>query len=256
MPRPLCILSCIAPFIALAYAQTDEPLRLVGTVPLPQVEGRIDHMSIDVKGQRLFVAALGNNTLEVIDVKNGNQLHSIAGLREPQGIVYLPGTNRLNVANGDDGSLRVFDGSSFELLKTIPYGDDADNVRYDSREDRIYVGYGSGALGVIGKDGNKVADIKLDAHPESFQIETAGSRIFINLPKSQKIAVVDRNTRAIIASWTTGGPLSKAGSGPLQRDRKDHDFKRSPNRIFLPRSWPALRCGQANRSTSGRDSNL
>ena len=219
MPRPLCIFSCIALFIPLAYAQPNEPLRLVGTVPMPQVEGRIDHMSIDVKGQRLFVAALGNNTLEVIDVKNGKHLHTIAGLREPQGIAYLPATNRLNVANGGDGSLRVFDGSSFQLLKTIPYGDDADNVRYDSREERIYVGYGSGALGVTGQDGNKVADMKLDAHPESFQLETTGSRIFINLPRSQKIAVVDRNTRAIIATWTTGGPQSNY---PMALDEANH----------------------------------
>src|SRR5579864_5792213 len=100
MPRLLCMFSVIA----LAHAQPVEPLRLLGTVPMPQVEGRIDHMSIDVKGQRLFVAALGNNTLEVVDVKNGKQLHSIHGLREPQGIVYLPNTNRLYVANGADGS--------------------------------------------------------------------------------------------------------------------------------------------------------
>ena len=215
MPRPLSIFS----FIALAYAQPGEPLRLVGTVPMPQVEGRIDHMSIDVKGQRLFVAALGNNTLEVIDVKNHKQVHTISGLREPQGIAYLPTTNRLNVANGADGSLRVFDGSSFQLLHTIPYRDDADNVRYDSREDRFYVGYGSGALGVTDKDGNKIADIKLDAHPESFQLETTGSRIFVNLPKSQKIAVIDRSTRAILATWTTGGPQSNY---PMALDEANH----------------------------------
>jgi YVTN family beta-propeller protein len=215
MSRLLSIFS----FVALAYAQSGEPLRLVGTVPMPQVEGRIDHMSIDVKGQRLFVAALGNNTLEIIDVKNRKQVHTISGLREPQGIAYLPATNRLNVANGGDGSLRAFDGSSFQLLKTIPYGDDADNVRYDSREDRIYVGYGSGALGVTDKDGNRVGDIKLDAHPESFQLETTGSRIFVNLPKSQKIAVVDRKTQAILAAWTTGGPQSNY---PMALDEANH----------------------------------
>ncbi len=145
------LLLCVFSLIALAQAQPSEPLRLVGTVPLPQVEGRIDHLSIDVKGQRLFVAALGNNTIEVIDLKTGKQLYSIPGLHEPQGIVYVPNTNRLYAANGADGSLRVFDGSSFQLLKTISWGDDADNVRYDPREERIYVGYGSGALGVTGQ---------------------------------------------------------------------------------------------------------
>jgi YVTN family beta-propeller protein len=229
MLRLLCFFS----FVALAHAQSGEPLRLVGTVPMPQVEGRIDHMSIDVKGQRLFVAALGNNTLEVIDVKNGKLLHTIPGLREPQGIVYLPNTNRLYVANGSDGSLRVFDGSSFQLLKTIPYGDDADNVRYDPREDRIYVGYGSGALGVTDKDGAKVADIKLDAHPESFQLEKNGSRIFVNLPKSQKLAVVDRKTGTIIATWTTGGPQSNY---PMAFDEANHRLFvvcRSPARMVV-----------------------
>jgi YVTN family beta-propeller protein len=125
-------------------AQSPESLHLVATVPMPNVDGRIDHMSIDVKGQRLFVAALGNNTLEVIDIKNAKQMHTISGLREPQGIAYTPNTNRIYVANGSDGSLRVFDGTSFQLLKTISYSDDADNVRYDAREDRILVGYGGG----------------------------------------------------------------------------------------------------------------
>jgi len=190
-------------------------------------------MSIDIKGQRLFVAALGNNTVEVIDVKSRKPLHTISGLREPQGIVYLPNTNRLYVANGADGSLRLFDGSSFELLKTIPYGDDADNVRYDPREDRIYVGYGSGALGVSDKDGNKVADIKLDAHPESFQLETAGPRVFVNLPKSRKIAVVDRKSKTVIASWTAGGPQSNY---PMALDETNHRLFvvcRSPARMVV-----------------------
>src|SRR5579864_7765505 len=131
MPRLLCMFSVIA----LAHAQPVEPLRLLGTVPMPNVEGRIDHMSIDVKGQRLFVAALGNNTLEVIDIKNAKQIHTIPGLHEPQGITYTPNTNRIYVANGSDGSLRIFDGTSYQSLKTIPYGDDADNVRFDAQED-------------------------------------------------------------------------------------------------------------------------
>jgi YVTN family beta-propeller protein len=216
-------------WIALAYAQQGEPIRLVGAVPLPQVEGRIDHMSIDVKGQRLFVAAFGNNTLEVIDLKNRKQLHTIPGLREPQGVLYLADTNRLYVANGGDGSLRVFDGSSFQLLKTIPYGGDADNVRYDSSDNRVYVGYGSGALGMIDKDDAKVADLKLGAHPESFQLEKSGSRIFVNLPRSRKIAVVDRKTQNVIAAWTTGGPLFNY---PMALDEPDH-------RLFVVCRFPA-----------------
>ena len=224
---------CLFSLIALAQAQPSAPLRLAGTVPLPQVEGRIDHLSIDVKGQRLFVAALGNNTIEVIDVKNGKHLSSVPGLHEPQGIVYVPDTNRLYAANGADGSLQVFDGSSFQLLKTIPWGKDTDNVRYDPREQRIYVGYGSGALGVMDKDGARLGEIPLDAHPESFQLETGGPRIFVNLPGSRKIAVADRNTRKVIASWTTGGPQSNY---PMALDEAAHRLFvvcRSPARMVV-----------------------
>jgi DNA-binding beta-propeller fold protein YncE len=104
-------------------------------------------------------------------------------------------------------------------FRTIPYGDDADNVCYDAQEDRVWVGYGSGALGAINQDGAKLADIKLDAHPESFQLETKGSRIFVNLPRSQKIAVVDRTAGKVIASWTTGGPQANF---PMALDEADH----------------------------------
>lgn len=214
-------------------AQSSEPLHLVATVPMPNVEGRIDHMSIDVKGQRLFVAALGNNTLEVIDIKNKKQMHTISGLKEPQGITYTPNTNRIYVANGSDGSLRIFDGTSFQLLKTISYGDDADNVRYDAQEDHIWVGYGAGALGVINPEGAKLAEIQLDAHPESFQLETNGSRIFVNLPNSRKIAVVDRKARKVVASWTTGGPQSNF---PMALDEANHRLLvvcRNPARMVV-----------------------
>ena len=213
------ILLCFVFAIGLALGQSSEPLRLVATVPMPNVEGRIDHMSIDVKGQRLFVAALGNNTLEVIDIKNAKQIHTITGLHEPQGIAYTPNGNRIYVANGSDGSLRVFDGTSFQSLKTISYGDDADNVRYDAQQDRVWVGYGGGALGAINQDGAKVADIKFDVHPESFQLETNGPRIFVNLPGSRKIAVVDRKAGKVIASWTTGGPQANY---PMALDEADH----------------------------------
>lgn len=213
------MLGGFALIISSALGQSPEPLRLVATVPMPSVEGRIDHMSIDVKGQRLFVAALGNNTLEVIDIKNAKQIHTITGLKEPQGIVYTPNTNRIYVANGADGSLRIFDGTSFQLLKSISYGDDADNVRYDAQEDRIWAGYGGGALGVINQDGAKLADIKLDAHPESFQLEAKGPRIFVNLPASRKIAVADRKAGKVIDSWSTGGPQANY---PMALDEANH----------------------------------
>ena len=220
-------------FAGLGYAQSAAPLRLAKTVPLAHVEGRIDHMSIDVKGQRLFVAALGNNTLEVIDIANGKQVHTISGLREPQGISYVPISNRIYVANRAEGSLRIFDGGNYQEIKTVAYNENADNVRYDPHENRIWVGYGSGALGVVNEDGTKLGDIKLDAHPESFQLEMAGPRIFVNLPGSHKIAVVDRKMEKVIASWTTGGPQANF---PMALDEIDHRLFvvcRNPARLVV-----------------------
>ena len=162
--RVFLILFAVA---AVAWGQATQPLRLEKTIELPEVQGRIDHLSIDVKGQRLFVSALGNSTVEVIDLKAGKRLKTISGLQGPQGVLYVPATDRLYVANAKDGSVRIFDGSSYAPLKTLDYGDDADNVRYDSARKRVYVGYGSGALGEIDDEGNKTGDIKLDAPVEN-----------------------------------------------------------------------------------------
>jgi DNA-binding beta-propeller fold protein YncE len=214
---------------AVAWGQTSQPLRLEKTIELPDVQGRIDHMSVDVKGERLFVSALGNNTVEVVDIKAGKRVKSIGGLREPQGVLYVPAVDRLYVANSKDGSVRVFDGSSYSPLKILDYGDDADNLRYDSDHKRIYVGYGSGALAEIDDEGNKAGEIKLDAHPESFQLEKDSPQIYVNLPKSRKIAVLDREKRAIIATWPIGMAVANY---PMALDQADH-------RLFVITRFPA-----------------
>ena len=134
---------------ALAHAQSSPPLQLKKTISMPDVQGRIDHMFFDPQSGRLFVAALGNNTVEVIDVNQGKRLHTISGLHEPQGILYLSSQNRLYVANGEDGTLRIFDGASYKSVSSIKLGEDADNIRWDAEEHRIYVGYGSGALAAV-----------------------------------------------------------------------------------------------------------
>lgn len=208
--------------LALAAAtsgQPQAPLQQVASIPLPGVRGRIDHLSLDLKNHRLFVAALGNSTVEVVDLNKKARVERIAGLDEPQGVLYVPEVKRLYVANGGGGSLRIFDGSSFKLLKTISYGDDADNVRYDAPRKQVYVGYGSGAIGAIDLDGSKVANIKLDAHPESFQIDDIAHRMYVNLPNAQKISVVDLSKDSVVASWRTDGPL---GNFPMALDQADH----------------------------------
>jgi len=224
-----------APFVfaIVATAQPNAPLRLEKTISLPDVQGRIDHMSIDVKNQRFFMAALGNNTVEVIDVAHGKRIHSIPGLHEPQGVLYLPDVNKLYVANGDDGTLRIFDGASYEPIKSIKLGDDADNVRFDAVAKHVYVGYGSGALAVLNEDGTKLAEIALDAHPESFQLEKNGPRLFVNLPKSRKVAVVDRTKGSVVAIWRTGGAFSNYPMALDEKDRRLFIVCRVPPRLLV-----------------------
>ncbi|MGC2744565.1 MAG: YncE family protein [Candidatus Angelobacter sp.] len=215
--------------VSLAEAQGTQSLRLEKTIELPEVQGRIDHMSVDVKGQRLFVSALGNNTVEVIDIKAGKRVKTITGLAEPQGVLYVPTNDRLYVANAKDGSVRIFNGASYALLKTLDYGDDADNLRYDASRQHVYVGYGSGALGEIDKEGNKVTETKLDAHPESFQLEKDSPRIYVNLPKARKVAVVDREKHSTIGTWRTGMALANY---PMALDEANH-------RLFVVTRFPA-----------------
>ena len=210
-------------------AQTNVPLKLEQTIPLPDVRGRIDHMSLDAAGQRLFVSALGNNTVEVVDLKAGKRTNTISGLQEPQGALYVAGKNRLFVASAKDGTVKIFDGTSLRLLKTIEYGDDADNLRYDAERERIYIGFGDGGLGELDIDGQKIAETKLDSHPESFQLEKTSPHIYVNLPKSRKIAVVDRNAHSIVTSWGTGLLL---GNYAMTLDEADH-------RLFVVTRFPA-----------------
>ena len=105
--------------------------------------------TFDAKRKRVIGAALGNNTVEVVDTFSGRDIHSIAGAAAPQGVVYVSDLNKLFVANGTDGKLRIYDGDSFKLLNTLDIGEDADNVRYDPAEKRAYIGYGGGEEGGI-----------------------------------------------------------------------------------------------------------
>ncbi|HEY6390354.1 MAG TPA: hypothetical protein VIX89_03685 [Bryobacteraceae bacterium] len=189
-------------FVFLCLPAAAQPLRLESTIPLPNVNGRIDHLSIDVAGKRLFVSALGNNTVEVVDLASGKVVHSIRGLKEPQGLFYWADTNRLYVANGADGHVRVYDGRSFEQIHEYDLSGDADNIRFDPNAKEVFVGYGNGALGVINVDlkGN-VGETMLDAHPESFQLEKQGPRVFINVPEAGNVTVVDRRTRTVKVKW-------------------------------------------------------
>jgi DNA-binding beta-propeller fold protein YncE len=166
------------------FSTVNSSLSLVQSIPLPNVTGRIDHLGVDKNAERLFVAELGNNSVDIIDLRGGKRINSITtGLNEPQGIAFVPELNRLFVANRADGSVNIFDGKTFALLQTIKLNGDADNIRYDSNNGLVYVGYGNGGLAVINaSSGEKLGNIQLPGHPESFQLEKFGNKVFVNVP--------------------------------------------------------------------------
>jgi DNA-binding beta-propeller fold protein YncE len=205
-------------------------LKLKQTIPLPGVEGRIDHLAVDVSGERLFVCALGNNTVEVLDLRKGERIHSITGLGSPQGILYTHDPDRLFVANDKGGIVKIFDGKSFEPLGELNFKDDADNVRYDDVTKKIYVGFGSGGIAILNvPDGKQIGSIKLLAHPEAFELEKHGSRIFVNVPNSRHVAVIDRDKGEVIARWQTDLAF---GNFPMALDETNH-------RLFIGCRFPS-----------------
>jgi hypothetical protein len=179
-------------------------LRLEAKIPIGNVSGRIDHMAIDLTRQRLFIAELGNNTVGVVDLNSRNVIRNLAGLKEPQGVAYLPATDTLYIANGGDGSVRQFRGPDYTAAGQIDLGDDADNIRLDIPGNRVVVGYGGGGLAVIdAASSRRIANISLSVHPEGFQLDPGSKRIFVNLPKADAIAVVDGQSGKQIATWPT-----------------------------------------------------
>ncbi|MFI5393993.1 MAG: hypothetical protein ACHQ9S_00545 [Candidatus Binatia bacterium] len=212
-----------------AFAQEAAPLRLAQSIPLPDVEGRIDHLAVDITGQRLFVAALGNNSVEAVDLRSGTCVRSLTGFHEPQGVAFVQNLGKLFVSNGGTGAVNSFVGENLEPLRAVKFSGDADNVRYDAAG-QLYVGYGDGALGIVdARDGKQVGAVKLAAHPESFQLETAGARIFVNVPNANQIAVVDRATRRVVTTWALPGARANF---PMDLDEADH-------RLFVGLRRPA-----------------
>jgi len=196
----------IAAIESASAQSTDAALRIEAKIPLGEVRGRIDHMAADIDRRRVFVAELGNNTVGIVDVGQAKVLQVLAGFKEPQGVGYLPSTDRLFVANGGDGSLRLFQGPNYTANSRIELGSDADNVRVDQSRQRVVVGYGGGALAVIdGGKINKIGEVRLPAHPEGFQLDIGTGHAYVNLPNARNIAVADLSSGKVIALWPVGG---------------------------------------------------
>ena len=212
--RLFCAILCLA---AVAPAQADEPLplQLEAKISLGSVSGRIDHFAIDLARQRLFVAELGNNSVGVVDLASGRTIAAIANLASPQGVGYVARTDTLFVANASDGSVRLFKGADLTPDGRIDLGGDADNVRIDVTANRVFVGYGDGGLAIIDAEKRaKIGEIPLAGHPESFEIDGAAGRGYINVPEAGQIAVLDMATGKQAAAWA----LSARGNYPMAFD--------------------------------------
>jgi hypothetical protein len=213
-----------------ATTEAPRPLVLTEAIATPGVEGRFDHFGFDGKNQ-LFVAALGNNTVEVIDISARLRSHTIRDIPNPQGVAYAPDAKKLFVASSK-GKLRIYAGDNFALVKEIDFYGDVDNLRYDAATRRVYVGFGeeeTGAIGVVDARTNErlPEEYKLGAHPESFQLESAGPNIYVNLPDLKQIAVINRKTGAI-----TRWPMTLEHNFPMALDEADH-------RLFVVTHEPA-----------------
>jgi DNA-binding beta-propeller fold protein YncE len=217
-------------------AQGNPPLKLVQQIPMPGVQGHMDHISVDLSGNRLFVPANGErqNTVEVIDLKAGKWISSIPGQSRPQGTFYSTDFNTLFVTNRTDGTCKIFRGDTFKLIDSLPLGTDANQVGYDPDTKYPYAGLGdrnSGALAIIDTSSNKhIGDIKSDARPGGITFEKSGPRIFVNLNGATKLGVLDREKREQTGTWPVAGAENY---GPLALDEIHH-------RLFLGSRKPPM----------------
>ena len=239
MRNPLFLLllavAAINPIHPACAQEGKEALRLVQTIPLPGVKGRLDHMDVDVHGKRLFVAGLENGSLEVVDLQTGKRARSIPGFKKPQGIFYSERLKKVFVASGDDGMLRVFRGDSLELLDSIQLEMGPNRVAFAPDSGHLYVGYGGkdagkdyGEVGIIDAAKDKhIGDIKVAAHPAEILLEKSGQTVFVAVSTLSEIQVIDPKKQAVVATW------------PVKGERNgDMAFDESTHRLFVGTRTP------------------
>jgi len=223
--------------ISAASAESEVPLKLVQSIPLPDIDGRIDHFSIDVKGRRAFLAALAKNTVEAVDLKAGRVIRTLPGFAKPQGVCFVPELNKLFVATGMDGALKMLDGTTLQVLHTAHVSLGADAIGYDPRSKYLYVGSGGGDANKETGDlsvfnavtGAQVAAIVTDAHAGGSVVDKRGRHLYVLVPEKAQVIVFDRKTHATVAKWTIPGVQKNVA---LDLDAKNH-------RLFLGVRNPA-----------------
>ena len=206
-------------------AQGKEPLRVVQTIRMPGVKGRIDHMDVDVDGKRLFVAAVENGSMEVVDLGTGKWIRSIPGFKTPTEMCYVRELNKIFVASRDDGMVRVFRGDSLDLIDSVKLELGANRIVYEPASKYLYVGYGArlagfeyGRVGIIDARSNKLlGDLVVEAHPSQILLDSAAHRIVVSVWELGRIDVFDAKERQLVLTWTTGGQ-----SGDMALDQTHH----------------------------------
>lgn len=200
-----------------AFADEPKTLKLAQTIPLEGKAGRFDHLALDTKGERLFVANLSNDSLDIVDLKAGKLAKRITGQKKAQGVAFSPSLNCIYQGNGTDGVCNVFDGRTFKTLHTLKLPD-ADNVRYHAASGLVYVGHGEKSLTAFDAKTYEVkATIPLPGAPESFQIDAERKRMYVNCLKPATVAVIDLEKHEVVAKY----PLTLADVNyPLTLDTK------------------------------------
>lgn len=226
-------LLCVQPVPSRAAGAEPSPLVLERTIPLPGVSGRIDHLALDLRRGRLFVAELGNGSVDAIDLASGKAVHRITGLKEPQGVGYTPSADLVAVASAGDGSVRLFRGEDLQEVGTVSLGEDADDVRLDSHSGRLVVGYGRGLATIDPTTRSVVSTAQLPAHPEGFELDPSARRAYVNVPDAGQVAVVDLAGNQV-ATWRLPGGLR--ANFPMALDATGGMLAtvfRSPARLIL-----------------------
>jgi DNA-binding beta-propeller fold protein YncE len=216
--KSLCLAAIVV--LALAAPASAADLELVKTLEGKGKAGNLDHLAIDVKGERLFLANKANDTLDVFDLKGSKLVTQKPGQTAIQGVAYAPESNLIFVGLGSNGLCNVIDGADYKIKKTIKFKDDADNVRYNPKTNLVYVAHAENELGVIdGKSFVLKTNIKLGATAEGFVMETKRPRLYLVTPKPSQLLVIDTEKNTVTNTY----PIQKAGGGhPIALDEEHH----------------------------------
>lgn len=231
---------CALILAASATLAQNASLVVAKTITLPGIQGKFDHFAVDEAGNRLFAAATGSKSLQVVDLTSGNVIQSLTGLGKPHGLAWIASSGDLYLADGEKAALDIFHGTPLVLVKTLPLSEDADDMVYDATTGMLYVGHSGsdtahpGRIAIIDtKNQTQKASIPAAAHPEALEIDKATDRVFANIADAAGIAVIDGKTLTQSAVWKL---TSAKNNVPLAYDEEQRILFvacRTPARLLI-----------------------